>query len=66
MSGQAPSSGPSSLQETVHDPPMYATTILAETIAASGTPVTGEVLRDRTRLSNGQSPNWRMENDRYS
>jgi D-alanyl-D-alanine carboxypeptidase/D-alanyl-D-alanine-endopeptidase (penicillin-binding protein 4) len=62
MSGQAPSSGPSSLQETIHDPPMYATTILAETIAASGIPVTGEVLRDRTatqQIDKAPSGEWK-------
>ena len=50
LSGEAPSSGPSSLQETIHDPPMYAATVLAETVAASGIPVTGDVVRDRTAV----------------
>jgi D-alanyl-D-alanine carboxypeptidase/D-alanyl-D-alanine-endopeptidase (penicillin-binding protein 4) len=48
LRGEAPASGPSSLQETIHDPPMYAATVFAETIAASGIPVTGAVARDRT------------------
>lgn len=48
MRGEAPASGPSSLLETIHDPPMYGATVLAETIGASGIPVSGEVKRDRT------------------
>ena len=48
LKGSAPSSGASSLQETIHDPPMYAATVLAETVGASGIPVSGQVTRDRT------------------
>lgn len=48
LHGEAPSSGPSSLQETIHDPPMYGATVLSETISGSGIPVTGQVKRDRT------------------
>jgi PBP4 family serine-type D-alanyl-D-alanine carboxypeptidase len=62
MGGQAPSSGASSLQQTIHDPPMYAATILAETIAASGIPVTGEVTRDRTatkQLDKAPAGQWK-------
>jgi serine-type D-Ala-D-Ala carboxypeptidase/endopeptidase (penicillin-binding protein 4) len=55
MRGEAPSSGPSSLLETIHDPPMYGATVLAETIAASGIPVTGEVKRDRTAAQAAQA-----------
>jgi D-alanyl-D-alanine carboxypeptidase/D-alanyl-D-alanine-endopeptidase (penicillin-binding protein 4) len=32
---------------TIHDPPMYAATVLAETLAARGVRVTGQVKRDR-------------------
>jgi serine-type D-Ala-D-Ala carboxypeptidase/endopeptidase (penicillin-binding protein 4) len=48
LRGAAPSPKPSSAEQTIHDPPMYGATVLAETIAASGIPVTGEVKRDRT------------------
>lgn len=47
MRGEAPGTGPSSLLETIHDPPMYGATVLSETISASGIPVTGQVRRDR-------------------
>jgi D-alanyl-D-alanine carboxypeptidase/D-alanyl-D-alanine-endopeptidase (penicillin-binding protein 4) len=33
---------------TIHDPPMYAATVLAETLAAAGITVNGQVKRDRT------------------
>lgn len=48
LRGEAPSSGPSSLQETIHDPPMYGATVLSETIGASGIIVSGQVKRDRS------------------
>lgn len=32
---------------TIHDPPMFAATVLAETLAANGITVTGKVSRDR-------------------
>lgn len=63
MRGEAPSSAPSSLLETIHDPPMYGATVLAETIAASGIPVTGEVKRDRTAAAareKGPPADWKV------
>jgi D-alanyl-D-alanine carboxypeptidase/D-alanyl-D-alanine-endopeptidase (penicillin-binding protein 4) len=33
---------------TIHDPPMYAGTVLAETLSAAGIKVTGKAQRDRT------------------
>lgn len=33
---------------TIHDPPMFAATVLAETLAGNGVQVTGQVRRDRT------------------
>lgn len=33
---------------TIHDPPMFAVTVLAETLQAQGVQVTGQVMRDRT------------------
>ena len=63
LKGEAPSSGPSTLQETVHDPSMYAGTVLAETIASSGIPVTGEVIRDRSisqKRKSGPSGEWKV------
>jgi D-alanyl-D-alanine carboxypeptidase/D-alanyl-D-alanine-endopeptidase (penicillin-binding protein 4) len=39
---------------TVHDPPMYAATVFAETLAANGIHVTGKIQRDRTIDSSGE------------
>ncbi len=33
---------------TIHDPPMFAATMLADTLAAQGVTVTGQTMRDRT------------------
>jgi D-alanyl-D-alanine carboxypeptidase/D-alanyl-D-alanine-endopeptidase (penicillin-binding protein 4) len=51
LHGEAPPGAVSSFQQTIHDPPMYAGTILAETMAASGIPVKGQI----TRISGTQS-----------
>lgn len=48
LRGEAPGSGPSSLLETIHDPPMYGATVLLDTVASDGIPVNGQVKRDRT------------------
>ena len=48
LRGEAPGSGPSSLLETIHDPPMYGATVLLDTLASDEIPVSGQVKRDRT------------------
>ena len=55
LKGEAPSSAPSSIEQTIHDPPMYAATVLSETIVRSGIPVTGEVKRDRAAHQSQQN-----------
>ncbi len=48
LKGQTPSRGTARVETTIHDPPLYAAQVLAETVAASGVRVTGQVRRDRT------------------
>lgn len=60
MRGEAPASGASSLLETIHDPPMYGVTVLSETIAASGIPVSGQVKRDRGISTRHPSGEWKV------
>ena len=48
MRGQTPARGTARVLGTIHDPPLYAGTVLAETLGAGGVKVTGEVRRDRT------------------
>jgi len=60
MRGQAPYTRVSSLQEPIHDPPMYAARVLAETLRASGIAV-GGVQRDRSmrgQRGKGLSAAW--------
>ncbi len=45
-SAKSKSQGPFSV--TVHDPPMYAATVLSETLKAGGITIDGRVLRDRS------------------
>lgn len=63
MRGEAPANGPSSLQETVHDPSMYGVTVFAETLGASGIIVSGQVKRDRnasTAREKAPSGEWKV------
>lgn len=48
LGGTCPSGGSSIALITVHDPAMYAATVLAETFSANGVRIAGPVLRDRT------------------
>jgi serine-type D-Ala-D-Ala carboxypeptidase/endopeptidase (penicillin-binding protein 4) len=48
LKGQTPARGVAHISATIHDPPMYAGTVLSETLAAAGIKVTGGVKRDRT------------------
>ncbi|HEX4795232.1 MAG TPA: D-alanyl-D-alanine carboxypeptidase/D-alanyl-D-alanine-endopeptidase [Humisphaera sp.] len=48
ISGEAGTRGNSPLALTVVDPPLYAGTVLAETLQANGVKVTGGIKRDRT------------------
>ncbi len=48
MTGQTPGRGTARVETTVHDPPLYAAQLLAETLGAGGVKVTGQVRRDRT------------------
>lgn len=45
---KGPISGASRWRVTIHDPSLYAATVLAETLERSGVRVTGKVKRDRT------------------
>ncbi len=48
LRGQTPSRGVARVAGTVHDPSLFAGTVLSETMTAAGIPVTGAVRRDRT------------------
>ena len=48
LSGQAHHDSVDPIQVTVHDPAMFAATVLAETLAAEGITVKGTTTRDRT------------------
>lgn len=63
LRGEAPGGAPSSLRESIHDPPMYGATVLSETVQAGGIPVTGQVKRDRgASAARGKSPSgeWKV------
>ena len=59
LRGQTPGRSPIRAWATVHDPSLYAATVLAETLSAAGVKVTGSVRRDRTtrqqRLRDGDA-----------
>ena len=59
LRGTCPSSGEVAASVTIHDPALFAATVLAETLKANGVHVEGKVARDRTvretLLSNAQS-----------
>jgi D-alanyl-D-alanine carboxypeptidase/D-alanyl-D-alanine-endopeptidase (penicillin-binding protein 4) len=48
LRGETNASNDAPISVTVHDPPMYAGTVLAEVLAANGVTVTGQIKRDRT------------------
>ena len=61
LKGEMPPGAPRSFEQTIHDPPMYAATVLADTIAAAGAQVTGNVRRDRSmraQWSKGPASAW--------
>jgi D-alanyl-D-alanine carboxypeptidase/D-alanyl-D-alanine-endopeptidase (penicillin-binding protein 4) len=45
---------------TVHDPSLYAATVLADLLSAAGVKVTGEVRRDRARRKERQAGAWQL------
>lgn len=49
LGGIADASNVEPISATIHDPSMYAGTVLAETLKAAGIHITGAVTRDRTR-----------------
>jgi D-alanyl-D-alanine carboxypeptidase/D-alanyl-D-alanine-endopeptidase (penicillin-binding protein 4) len=48
LAGETPTRGNAPIALTVFDPPVYAGTVLAETLKANGVQVTGAIKRDRT------------------
>ncbi|HSZ59058.1 MAG TPA: D-alanyl-D-alanine carboxypeptidase/D-alanyl-D-alanine-endopeptidase [Tepidisphaeraceae bacterium] len=48
LRGEASRAVPGPFQETIHDPPLYAGTVLADTFESLGIHVTGSVQRNRT------------------
>ena len=54
LKGEAAQTGPSLQSVTIHDPPMYAATVLSETLASHGVQVTGQVQRERTHRAEQQ------------
>ena len=48
LRGSCPARSKGPVSVTIHDPPMYAATVLAETLAAGGIRIDGKVARDRT------------------
>src|SRR5438034_5831157 len=48
LRGETNASNSEPISVTIHDPPMFAATVLAETLSASGVLVSGRVQRDRT------------------
>jgi D-alanyl-D-alanine carboxypeptidase/D-alanyl-D-alanine-endopeptidase (penicillin-binding protein 4) len=48
LRGEASHAVPGPFQETIHDPPLYAGTVLADTFESMGIRVTGQVQRNRT------------------
>lgn len=48
LKGQTPGRGSARVQTTIHDPPLYAAQVLAETLAAGGVKVSGQARRDRS------------------
>ncbi|HEX8916299.1 MAG TPA: D-alanyl-D-alanine carboxypeptidase/D-alanyl-D-alanine-endopeptidase, partial [Humisphaera sp.] len=56
LRGQTPARSGSKVWATVHDPPMYAGTVLAETLERNGVRMTGQVRRDRHAKAPGDVP----------
>ena len=64
MKGQVDGTNHVPFRVTIHDPPMYAGTVLAETLAKNGVAVGGAVVRDRTVRAAidapTPSPDWKL------
>ena len=64
LSGQTPGRGTAEVSVTIHDPPLYAATVLSDTLIANGIKMTGGVKRDRTvRRAREKAPangNWQV------
>src|SRR5437764_14935159 len=54
LKGEASHSGPSFQSVTIHDPPLFGATVLADTLASHGIQVTGTVKRERTHRQEQQ------------
>jgi D-alanyl-D-alanine carboxypeptidase/D-alanyl-D-alanine-endopeptidase (penicillin-binding protein 4) len=48
LSGQTPGRGQANVSITIHDPPLFAGTVLSDTLIANGIKITGVIKRDRT------------------
>jgi D-alanyl-D-alanine carboxypeptidase/D-alanyl-D-alanine-endopeptidase (penicillin-binding protein 4) len=48
LKGQTPARGTARVEATIHDPPLYAARVLADTLSGGGVTVTGQARRDRT------------------
>ena len=59
--GTASMAVPGPFQETIHDPSMYAATVLADTLSTSGIQISGKVIRNtRAHLDRAKAPpEWR-------
>lgn len=51
LRGEASTGNSVPMSVTIHDPPMYAATVLAESLVAGGVQMTGQVKRDRSTLA---------------
>lgn len=63
LKGQAPHGNPSIQSVTIHDPPAYGATVLAETLESLGIKVNGTVKRDRTmrqQRTKGPAGEWTL------
>ncbi|HZK81726.1 MAG TPA: D-alanyl-D-alanine carboxypeptidase/D-alanyl-D-alanine-endopeptidase, partial [Humisphaera sp.] len=64
LAGQTPGRGTAEVSVTIHDPPLYAATVLSDTLIANGIKMTGGVKRDRTvREAREKAPangNWQV------
>ncbi len=56
LRGEIPDPNEKAISVTVYDPPMFAGTVLSETLAAAGINITGPVRRDRTRREKIDNP----------
>lgn len=63
LRGEASHAVPGPFQETIHDPPLYAGTVLADTLDSMGIHVAGPVQRNRTmrqQKAKGPAGEWKV------